>query len=105
MKITETQLKRIIGESVKKVIAEEMSMANDGASQVANANVGVQQNTNAQIKQLAQQAWTGMREWYGAINQLYNQNVIPINMGDKRLNKPYLEIQNALAQLATLLSK
>lgn len=90
MKITEKQLKKIISESVKKVIAEEM-VAQQAPAQTQSP------------RQLLETAWSGLVDLKGAIVQLSNNGGIPNILRNEQVNAAYMKMQNSLTALARLI--
>ena len=90
MKITEKQLKKIISESVKKVIAEEMAAPQAPAQ-------------SQSPRQLLEAAWRGLIDMRGAIVQLHNNGVIPDILRDEQVNAAYIKMQNSLTTLANFI--
>lgn len=93
MKITEKQLKKIISESVNRVISEEM------AAQQAPVQKTV-------TSQLLETAWYGLQDMRAALNQLYNKGAVQIDvLRDKQVNAAYIKMQNSLAKLGQIIKK
>ena len=93
MKITEKQLKKIISESVNRVISEEM------AAQQAPVQKTV-------TRQLLETAWYGLQDMRGALVQLYNKGVIQTDvLRDKQVDAAYIKMQNSLAELGQIIKK
>lgn len=91
MKITEKQLKKIISESVNRVISEEMAVQQAPAQKQSP-------------RQLLETAWYGLQDMRGALVQLYNKGVIQTSvLRDKQVDAAYIKMQNSLAALGQII--